>query len=76
MTKSNHIRIKFPVVKERVHSGQLSIEHIRTNSMVSDPFTKRLPPKRFHEHTAYMGVITFDDVQFLWEFMILNALMI
>ena len=31
-TKSKHIDIKFLVVKERVQSGQLSIEHIGTNS--------------------------------------------
>ena len=32
--------------------------------MVSDPFTKGLPPKKFHERTACMGVISLDDVQF------------
>ena len=50
--KSNHIDIKFLIVKERVQSGQLSIEHISTNSMVMDPLTKGLPPKIFHEHIA------------------------
>ena len=61
-TKSKHIDIKFLVVKERVQSGQLSIEHIGTNSMVADPLTKGLPPKLFHEHIANMGVVLFDDV--------------
>ena len=51
-TKSKHIDIKFLIMKERVQSGQLSIEHIGTNSMVADPLTKGLPPKMFHEHTA------------------------
>ena len=46
LTKSKHIDIKFLVVKERIHSVQLSIEHIRTNFMVSDPFTKGFPPKK------------------------------
>ena len=49
---SKHIDIKFLVVKERVQSGQISIEYIRTNSMIL-----RLPPKVFHEHTAHMCVI-------------------
>ena len=63
-TKSKHIDIKFLVVKERVQSGQLSIEHIGTNSNIADPFTKGLPPKVFHEHVTRMGVMSLDDVQF------------
>ncbi|KAH9741472.1 Integrase catalytic domain-containing protein [Citrus sinensis] len=62
-TKSKHIDIKFLVVKERVQSGQISIEHIGTNSMIADPLTKGLPPKVFHEHTAHMGVILLEDIQ-------------
>ena len=60
-TKSKHIDIKFLVVKERVQSGQISIEHIGTNSMLADPLTKGLTPKAFHEHTAHIGVILFED---------------
>ena len=66
--KSKHIDIKLLVVKERVQSGQVSIEHISTNSMVVDLLTKGLPPKIFHEHTAHMGVMTLEDIQFQWEF--------
>ena len=47
-TKSKHIDIKFLVVKEKVQSGQISIEHLGTNSMIADPLTKGLPPKVFH----------------------------
>ena len=61
--KSKRIDIKFLVVKERVQSGQVYIEHIGTNSMIADPLTKGLPPKVFHEHTAHMGLKIFDDVQ-------------
>ncbi|RVW84555.1 Retrovirus-related Pol polyprotein from transposon TNT 1-94 [Vitis vinifera] len=35
-SKSKHIDIKFLVVKERVQSLQVSIEHINTNSMIAD----------------------------------------
>ena len=63
-TKSKFIDIKFLVVKERVKSGLISIEHIRTNSMITDPLTKGLPPKVFHEHTAHMGVVSLQDVLF------------
>ena len=67
-TKSMHIDIKFLVVKAKVQSGQVSIEHIATNSMIVDPLTKGLPPKVFHEHTTHIGVISFQDVSFKWEF--------
>ncbi|KAL1059838.1 hypothetical protein V6Z11_1Z002600 [Gossypium hirsutum] len=46
----------------RVQNGQISIEHIGTNSMIADPLTKGLPPKVFHEHTAHMGVTLFEDI--------------
>ena len=56
-SRSKYIDIKFLVVKERVHSGQISIKHIRTNSMIL-----RLSPKVFHEHTAHMSVILCEDI--------------
>ena len=61
-TKSKHIDIKFLVVKESGQSGQISIEHIGTNSMIADPLTNGLPPRVFHEHTAHMGVVLFEDI--------------
>ncbi|RVW43382.1 Retrovirus-related Pol polyprotein from transposon TNT 1-94 [Vitis vinifera] len=61
-SKSKHIDIKFLVVKERVQSLQVSIEHISTNSMIADPLTKGLPPKVYHEHVTHMGVVHIDDV--------------
>ena len=67
-TKSKFIDIKFLVVKERVQSGPISIEHIGINSMIADPLTKGLPPKVFHEHTAHMGVVSLQDMSFWREF--------
>ena len=61
-TKSEHINIKFLVVKESVQSGQVPIEHIGTNSMVEDHLTKGLPPKVFHKHTAHMSVVSLQDI--------------
>ena len=60
-SRSKHIDIKFLVVKERVQSGQISIKHIGTNSMLADPLTKGLPPKVFLEHVAHMGIMLFED---------------
>ena len=61
-SKSKHIDIKFLVVKEKVQSLQVSIEHISTNSMIADPLTKGLPPKEYHEHVTHMGVVHINDV--------------
>ena len=61
-TKSKHINIKLLIVKERVQSGHISIEHIGINSMIADPLTKGLPSKVFNGHTAHMGVVLFDDI--------------
>ena len=63
-SKSKHIDIKFLFVKERVKNDQLSIEYIGTNFMITDSSTKGLPPKVFHQHTASMGVILYEDIQF------------
>ena len=63
-TKSKHIDITFLVVKERVQSSQVSIEHIRTNSMIADPLTKGLSPKVFHEHTTHIGVVSLENMSF------------
>ena len=61
LTKSKHIDIKFLVIKERVQSEQISIEHLGTNSMIADSLTKGLSPKIFHEHVAHMSVLQFKE---------------
>lgn len=61
--KSKHIEIKFLVVKERIQNGQLSIEHIGTDSMIADPLTKGITPKMFHEHIASMGLMSLQKFQ-------------
>ena len=50
------------VVKERILSFQVSIEHISANFMIVDPLTKCVPPKMFHEHVARMGVVYLGDM--------------
>ena len=59
--KLKHIDIKF-LVKERVQSFQVSIEHISTTIMIVDPLTKGLPPKAFHENVACIGVVYLDNI--------------
>ena len=62
LKKSKHIDIKYLVVKERVQNNQLSIEHIDKNSMVADPLTKVVSATVFREHTAYIGLTSYDDM--------------
>jgi len=56
-TNSKFIDIKFLVVKERVQNMQISIEHVRTDSMLANPLTKGLVPRVFYEQIAHMGVV-------------------
>ena len=55
---SNHMDLKYLVVKERVQKQQVSIENIRTTLMVADPLTKGLPPKACLEHVMRMGLLS------------------
>ena len=62
LTTSKQIDIKYLVVKERVQNGQLSIEHIGTDSVLADPLTKGVLDSVFREHIAYMGLKSYDDM--------------
>jgi len=53
---AKHMELKYLAVKEKVQKQRLSIEHINTNLMVADPFTKGLPPKTFNDHVERMSV--------------------
>ena len=59
LTKSKHIDIKYLVVKDRIQNGDVSTEHIGTNSMIADPLTKGLLPKSFLDHVTHMGISSF-----------------
>ena len=39
---AKHINIKFYVVKERIQDHTISLEHISTKEMLTDPLTKGL----------------------------------
>ena len=62
LSKSKHIDLKFLVVKERVQSFQVSINHTSTNFVIVDPLTEGVPPKVFHEHVARMGMVHLGDM--------------
>ncbi|XP_074327898.1 secreted RxLR effector protein 161-like [Apium graveolens] len=56
-TDAKHIDIKFLVVKEKIQSGQSSIEHIGTNSMIADRLTKALTPKNTVDRILLNGTL-------------------
>ena len=51
-----HIDIKYYVVKDKVRDQMISLEHISTEKMLTDPLTTGLPPNMFREHVAIMGL--------------------
>jgi hypothetical protein len=53
---AKHIDIKYYVVKDKVRDQTISLEHISTVKMLTDPLTKDLPPSVFKEHVAGMGL--------------------
>jgi hypothetical protein len=53
---AKQIHIRFYVVKEKIQYQTISLEHISTKKMITDPLTKGLPPSMFSEHLAGMGL--------------------
>jgi hypothetical protein len=53
---TNHINIRFYVVKEKMQDQTISLEHISTKKMVVSPLTKGLPPSVFREYLVGMGL--------------------
>ena len=55
-SRSKHIDIKYLTIREHVKEEKVVIEHISTESMISDPLTKAMPPKYFKDHVVQMGL--------------------
>jgi hypothetical protein len=51
-----HINIMFYVMKEKIQDQTISLEHISTKKMITDPLMNGLPPSVFREHLAGMGL--------------------
>ena len=61
-TKSEHIDIKFLVIKNKVQNHVVSVDIVSSIFNITDPLIKGLPPKIFLEHIARMGMASHDDV--------------
>lgn len=53
MTKSKKFDIKFLFIKEIIQSGQISIEHLRINSMIIDPPFNKEPSNQYISWAHY-----------------------
>ena len=63
ITGSKHLEVKYLTIKELVQKCDITIEHIRTESMLADPLTKGLCPNVFKGHVCNMGILeSFDFV--------------
>ena len=55
-SRNMHIDIKYIAIRERVKERKMVIEHISTEWMIVDPFTKGMPSLKFKDHVVNMGL--------------------
>jgi chaperone required for assembly of F1-ATPase len=55
-SRSKHIDIKYLAIRERIKEKKVVIEHVSTELMIADPLTKGMPPLKFKDHVAKMGL--------------------
>ena len=61
LAKSKYVDIKFLVIKDKVRN-HIAVDNDNIFLNIIDSLTKRLPPKDFLEHIAYMGMSIHDDI--------------
>jgi hypothetical protein len=55
-SRSKHINNKYLAIRERIKEKKVVIEHVSTELMIADPLTKGMPPLKFKDHVAKMGL--------------------
>ena len=60
--RSKHFELKYLTVRDLVKKGDITIEHIDTESMLAHPLTKSLKLICFANHVENMGVLSSFDV--------------
>ncbi|CAL8153294.1 unnamed protein product [Prunus armeniaca] len=56
-----HIDKNYLIVREKVADKLVRVDHIRTQDMIADPFTKFLPLEAFLRHVESMGLFPSFD---------------
>ncbi|XP_046406367.1 secreted RxLR effector protein 161-like [Ischnura elegans] len=59
--RTKHIDIVYHHVRNLVNTGQISVQHMPSEDMVADIFTKSLPYPRFRKFVELLGVIQVRD---------------
>ena len=57
--RNKHIDIKYLAMREHVKEKIVIIEHIGTELMIVDPFTKGMSPLKFKDHVDRLGLGSF-----------------
>ena len=55
--RGKHIEMKYHLLREIVHRGDVTITKITSAENLVDPFTKALPQKSFDRHLENMGML-------------------
>lgn len=58
--KRKHIRLKHVIVREILGDGVISLDFIRSEKNLTDPFTKALNKRLMEEISASIGMKTFN----------------
>lgn len=58
--KKRHIRIRHGIVKQLLKNGVISLDYVRSENNLADPFTKGLPRKVVLESSRGMGLKPMD----------------
>ena len=53
---NKHIDIKYLAIRERIRDKKVVIEHVITELILADPFTKGMAPFNFKNHVERMGL--------------------
>ena len=54
--KGKHIEMKYPLIRDIVQRGDVTVTKIATVDNLTDPFTKALPQKVFKRHLDSLGL--------------------
>ena len=63
--RTKHINVRYFFIKDRVDSGEVTLEHCNTHNMLADYFTKPLQGIKFREfRNRIMGMPQDKDVRY------------
>ena len=61
-SRSKHFELKYLTIRDIVKKGDITVEHMDIESMLTDPLTKSLRPICFAKHVENMGILSSFDV--------------